>query len=857
MSAKAAYTLKLTVDPGGEIRRVPVPALVYDDVRSRIASWLVPARLVAIKYIDEEGDKVTVASQEELEAVPVSDIRIVRLIAGAGLPVAALVFAKTADGIREFIQYVVANPEAVQARFPNLTVREGGGDKTPGEARFASQAFAFAEMVGRDDALRMLLSDYRSRFDGLRDLDLPAQFGTLPGPSDCRRLNRAFAAAAAPGAGKTRFVHELGRLGGRRLAELLGVEQGSEEFQDENGFAQSVERWQVLHVTYNSTTSLTDVELPENQMAALAARMLYDYLFAPLRMGALWSFFILAASCFGSSTPIPDLHPGDVLQAVFRHSGRKSMLLTVDETRVARNPVDLARTVVELQDQFSLPGVAMLYTFITSINILDPALFSDKSSRGATTVPLGGLSEEMAQALFFKEFPALDRIGVYRCAVADAGGHPRTLEGVRIAAKALGERATYVQIAKRVKEALLRDERIEWLTVPMIRAAFLARSMGPSSVIGSERVEDLIASGFFDNSASGSGSDSADIVPRISMLRMWVWARFVLNCVQSRVTEEKRAVASAIDKMLDQSAWQDPVNGHAWECFVAQHHALMQRFLCGEAATEWVPLKDYLRGALLGSAIVSLQIELFRDVRFIDKTTEFFLDGTEWVPGQVVLFKHEQEGFEGLFVARVRNEDGSGLRIVFFVFECKYTVKKIGPNGKEEKPSRTDLASVIEKLLGCMKVLAGRQFVLIFQSNRRATIESAVELPGNVAFMGESQLSQFCGPSVASRVHLGLDVSSGSSGNMQMDEDDLVDEAKTIKERAEAARQAIMAKDVTRIHKADLLALVLLYNPSADTQSGSFEHCLEAACAILHTTSKEIMWRKNKRPHSECMVADD
>eukprot|EP00727_Mastigamoeba_balamuthi_P005848 m51a1_g1883 putative tyrosine protein (618) ;mRNA; r:701649-706780 len=63
----------VTVDPGGEIRRVPVPALAYDDVRSHIASRLAPARLVAIKYIDEDGDKVTVALQEELEAVPVSD----------------------------------------------------------------------------------------------------------------------------------------------------------------------------------------------------------------------------------------------------------------------------------------------------------------------------------------------------------------------------------------------------------------------------------------------------------------------------------------------------------------------------------------------------------------------------------------------------------------------------------------------------------------------------------------------------------------------------------------------------------------------------------------------------------------
>eukprot|EP00727_Mastigamoeba_balamuthi_P001742 m51a1_g11565 putative glycosyltransferase 10 family protein (844) ;mRNA; f:3792-9630 len=70
MGGKSAYTLKVTVDPGGEIHRVPVPALAYDDVRSRIASRLAPARLVAIKYIDEDGDKVTVALQEELEAVP-------------------------------------------------------------------------------------------------------------------------------------------------------------------------------------------------------------------------------------------------------------------------------------------------------------------------------------------------------------------------------------------------------------------------------------------------------------------------------------------------------------------------------------------------------------------------------------------------------------------------------------------------------------------------------------------------------------------------------------------------------------------------------------------------------------------
>eukprot|EP00727_Mastigamoeba_balamuthi_P001493 m51a1_g11340 hypothetical protein (610) ;mRNA; r:155879-157932 len=81
MSDKAAYTLKVTTDPGGEVRRLPVPALAYDDVRSRVASLFAPARLVAIKYIDEDNDKVTVASQEELEAVPVSDNRVVRLIA--------------------------------------------------------------------------------------------------------------------------------------------------------------------------------------------------------------------------------------------------------------------------------------------------------------------------------------------------------------------------------------------------------------------------------------------------------------------------------------------------------------------------------------------------------------------------------------------------------------------------------------------------------------------------------------------------------------------------------------------------------------------------------------------------------
>eukprot|EP00727_Mastigamoeba_balamuthi_P012959 m51a1_g8286 3',5'-cyclic-AMP phosphodiesterase, putative (1887) ;mRNA; f:114079-122154 len=596
------------------------------------------------------------------------------------------VFAMSSAGILQFIEYVHENSAAIKGSYTGLVTRTRSQAQAEEEASFAAQGFAFRSMVGRDEALRKLLGCYSKRFHDVRAFALPA--GRDPNIAQCRLANKAYMTAAAPGTGKTRFVHELGRLRGARLAGLLDMKESDQTFLDPRGFAQSVARWQAIHVTYSSTTEKLDVEVAENQESALAARVLYSYVCVPMRNGALKDFLLLAARLFGSPPAlIPNLQLKDVLQAVFEHSGRSSVLLTIDETRSAPKPPELVRLVVATQDGFTLPGVRMLYTFITSLNVCDPMGFSRDCARESVPIALEGLVTETAEQLFFDEFPDLKGTGLYHCAVADAGGHPRTLSGVRTAAeyyrKHKGQTATYENIANAVKEALLSTGRTEGLSVALIRAAFLAQEHELSGVIEEAGpVEALVANGKLDNTVGHTGMER--LIPRISQLRMWVWANSVIKrtCPMSDGEEtEEVVVAKAICDMLCESAWRDPVAGHPWESFVMQHHVLMNRFLCSSKCTAWVPLRTYLRGALLGGKLASLEIELRKDTRFVDRTTEFY------VPGVTKL------DFRGLFLANVREAGGSDIHQTVFAYECKNTLRKINSMGKDEKPSMTNLAS--------------------------------------------------------------------------------------------------------------------------------------------------------------------
>eukprot|EP00727_Mastigamoeba_balamuthi_P010281 m51a1_g5876 putative het domain-containing protein (609) ;mRNA; r:492675-499165 len=77
-----SFIVKVTTEPEGDVRRLPVPQLSYEAIRCRLATLFAPARLLGLKYLDPSNqDKVTIASQMELDAVPVDANRVVRLIA--------------------------------------------------------------------------------------------------------------------------------------------------------------------------------------------------------------------------------------------------------------------------------------------------------------------------------------------------------------------------------------------------------------------------------------------------------------------------------------------------------------------------------------------------------------------------------------------------------------------------------------------------------------------------------------------------------------------------------------------------------------------------------------------------------
>eukprot|EP00727_Mastigamoeba_balamuthi_P010314 m51a1_g5905 hypothetical protein (849) ;mRNA; r:577141-580209 len=703
---------------------------------------------------------------------------------------------------------------------------------------FKSAGFAFELMMGCDGALRDLLREYHQRHDQLMWLA-----GRSPTAAECSMINVPFVMAAAPGLGKTRFVHELGRLGSDAVCVLL-LDLGHSPADEQ--FMASVAEWLLLHVMYGWNMQM-DKRFDQTQhwKGGLALPVLLQVTFHAASEDALTSMLAELIRFFNDPSVLERLTPKAVIIVVLRHMGRKSALLTVDETRAALNPSGVANATVQLQDAFSVPGECMLYTFATSVNILDPGVLSKESGHDHLLVKLAAVQEPEAQKIFFDAFPHLQRFGLYRRAVADSGGHLRMLAGIRDAALQYDSAAKdechtmYEQITQSVKRALLSKKRTEGLSVPLIRAAFISEPLeamqrlacpgcdkGESDCNGlPPTVAQLIANGYFDNSIT----NMPQIIPRISPLRSWIWAHHVVNEKYSKgLTEsspeqrEELAVAQSLLEMMDEKKWAES-SGLGLEAYVAHHHILMQRFLCNGSQTKWIPLRMYLRGALLSSHLEQCDIEIIQDMQ-VDQNSLYQLYKPDMVlrQGAVYIFNRQQPGFESFFLTRVKNRHNNEVRLVIICIEARLMAKEM----------RLDHTHTFCKYLQCLKIFGSEDTVAEDDENEGDGEEELEE--------GRPTLSDRVAKVAAALADILLAISQG-------------------KEAMLAAAVAFSKEKKIRI--ADLLAYIMDKCPDQSVQ-GRYESCANAVCKHFGLPEGIIPSPKGQAHHihprsNEVLAADD